>query len=202
MAHPTHRCSATMRQYSCQHASPSRSLTAAWTSLLRPCWQPQHPQLRPTTRRAMTVVSVVTTDRQSTASKPTGRIILESEEELRSNNTHRAIVWGCSGLLGALALHGLTDIHTPADGVATALGVVAAYLLAGRSTNISYKILSITGVHIRSWHGHLPLVCRQLRRWQHPSGWRPDCSIPGASPAALDHHRARVLQQCPQGNHF
>lgn len=75
----------------------------------------------------------MTTDRQGTASKPTGRIPLESEEELRSTTTHRAIVWGCSGLLAALALHGLADIHTPAEGITTALGVIAAYLLAGAS---------------------------------------------------------------------
>lgn len=183
MAHATHRCSATMRQYSSQYASTSQSPTAALASPGR-CWQPQRPSLRPSTRRAITIASVVTTDRQSTASKSTGRIVLESEEELRSTPTHRAIVYGCSGLLAALALHGLADIHTPADGVATALGVVAAYLLAGtrvdnRVQQLSHHACTDLGTGIYHWSvdnygdGNTPIVGDQIAAFQghHQRPW-------------------------------
>lgn len=67
------------------------------------------------------------------ASKPktTGRIILESEEELKSTPAHQAIVWGCTGLLALLAAHGIADIDSSAEAMATLASVVAAYYLAG-----------------------------------------------------------------------
>jgi hypothetical protein len=51
----------------------------------------------------------------------------------------------------------------------------------------------------RPGHGHLPLGGRQLRRRVHSRLWPPDRGLPGAPPAAVDDHAARVLQQPAPG---
>jgi len=75
-------------------------------------------------------------DRPSPTAGTSGRIVLESEDELKSNWKHRLYVGTTSSLLGATLLNGILQVHDIA-GVAWAVGALtSAYFLSDLGTGI------------------------------------------------------------------
>ena len=70
----------------------------------------------------------------SSAAARTGRVVLESEDELRSTWEHRAWVLGGSGLMAATLAQGLAQVDGPADAAIAGLAALAAYFLADVGT--------------------------------------------------------------------
>ena len=97
----------------------------------------------------------------------TGRIVLESEEELKSTWSMRAWVGGAMFLMGATFFNGVAHADGVVDYVNIGLGTVAAYLLADLGTGIYHwgvdnygdgntpvfggQIAAFQGHHQRPW---------------------------------------------------
>lgn len=68
------------------------------------------------------------------APRPTGRVVLESEEELKSTWEHRAWVYGGTALMAATLAQGLSHINGPGEAAAAGAAALAAYFLADVGT--------------------------------------------------------------------
>ena len=66
--------------------------------------------------------------------RPTGRVVLESEDELKSTLEHRAWVYGGTALMAATLAQGLAHVSGPGDAVAAGAAALAAYFLADVGT--------------------------------------------------------------------
>lgn len=96
-----------------------------------------------------------------------GRLILESDDELKSNFEHRAWVGSAHVLLGALAYQGLISVQSPEEGLGVFLSAVAAYLLADLGTGIYHWSVDNYG------DANTPLVGDQIAAFQghHQRPW-------------------------------
>ena len=70
----------------------------------------------------------------ATAPRPSGRVVLESQDELRSTWEHRAWVLGGSALMAATLAQGLAHVSGPGDAAAAGAAALAAYFLADVGT--------------------------------------------------------------------
>lgn len=68
------------------------------------------------------------------STKAAGRVILESEDELKSTWEHRAWVGGATALMGATLLQGLAAVDGPGEVAAAGAAALAAYYLADVGT--------------------------------------------------------------------
>lgn len=68
--------------------------------------------------------------RPAVAPTPTGRVVLEDPEELKSTWVHRAWVGGTSLLLAGVLANGLAGVHDTGSAAAAAAALLAAYLTA------------------------------------------------------------------------
>lgn len=95
-------------------------------------------------------------------SQPKGRVVLESEEELRSTWEHRAWVGTANLLLATLAYQGLAGIEGPGDAAAVALAFAGAYVFSDLGTGIFHWAVDnygnsktpVAGGVIASFQGH------------------------------------------------
>lgn len=68
------------------------------------------------------------------APRPAGRVVLESQDELRSTWEHRAWVFGGSALMAATLAQGLAHVSGPGDAAAAGAAALTAYFLADVGT--------------------------------------------------------------------
>ena len=145
---------------------------------------------------------------EESTSRPSSKRTVDEAEVLHSENEHRAWVFGATALMSAVLFKGLSEIHSWQGAAGSAAAVLAAYHVSGADilwqpisalTEFSSPVVRCIARLCRLSDGRIPLGRGQLWRWQHACCWLPDSSLPGAPPEALDHHRARVLQQCVQG---
>lgn len=70
----------------------------------------------------------------TTSAARTGRVVLESEDELRSTWEHRAWVGGATALMAATLATGVAQIDGPGAAAGAAAAALAAYLMADVGT--------------------------------------------------------------------
>jgi hypothetical protein len=92
----------------------------------------------------------------------TGRVVLESDAELKSTWVHRAWVGGTTTLLGCAFMHGILEIRTLDDAVVALLSASAAYILSDLGTAIYHWAVDnygdaktpVFGGQIDAFQGH------------------------------------------------
>lgn len=65
-----------------------------------------------------------------------GRIVLESPDELKSTMEHRLWVAGTSGLLSLTFINGLAHITDTSDSISAAVALFAAYVMSDFGTGV------------------------------------------------------------------
>nr|QFB70713.1 chloroplast putative fatty acid desaturase 4 [Chlorella ohadii] len=112
------------------------------------------------------------------APRPTGRVVLESDDELKSTLEHRAWVYGGTALMAATLAQGLAHVSGPGDAAAAGAAALAAYFLADVGTAFYHwgvdnygdantpvfggQIAAFQGHHQRPWTITEREVCNNL----------------------------------------
>lgn len=105
-------------------------------------------------------------ERPSTAVS-TGRVTLESPEELASTSEHRVLVGSAMLLLAGIGAQGLAGIHNSLEGACVCAAVAAAYVLADFGTGVYHWSVDNYG------SGATPIVGDQIAAFQghHQRPW-------------------------------